>query len=85
MLSRANDSAPLAEIRDLSVRFVSREATVHAVNGVSFAVRPGEVFMPMHYPETNQLTLAVFDPYSRQPAYTACAGAIRPAPAAEAS
>ena len=43
MLSRANDSAPLAEIGDLSVRFVSREATVHAVNGVSFAVRPGEV------------------------------------------
>src|SRR4051812_50092231 len=34
---------PLAEIRDLSVRFVSREATVHAVNGVSFTVNPGEV------------------------------------------
>jgi peptide/nickel transport system ATP-binding protein len=43
MLSRAHGGAPLAEIRDLSVRFVSREATVHAVNGVSFAVRPGEV------------------------------------------
>jgi peptide/nickel transport system ATP-binding protein len=38
-----NSSVPLAEIRDLNVRFVSREATVHAVNGVSFAVRPGEV------------------------------------------
>ena len=25
------------------MRFVSREATVHAVNGVSFTVRPGEV------------------------------------------
>jgi peptide/nickel transport system ATP-binding protein len=35
--------APLAEIHDLNVRFVSREATVHAVNGVSFSVRPGEV------------------------------------------
>jgi peptide/nickel transport system ATP-binding protein len=34
---------PLAEIRDLNVRFVSREATVHAVNGVSFSVQPGEV------------------------------------------
>ena len=34
---------PLAEIRDLQVRFVSREATVHAVNGVSFTVKPGEV------------------------------------------
>jgi peptide/nickel transport system ATP-binding protein len=33
----------LVEVRDLAVRFVSREATVHAVNGVSFSVRPGEV------------------------------------------
>src|SRR5215208_6175552 len=36
-------AGPLAEIRDLQVRFVSREATVHAVNGVSFTVSPGEV------------------------------------------
>src|SRR3954451_22791602 len=34
---------PLPEISDLHVRFVSREATVHAVNGVSFTVSPGEV------------------------------------------
>jgi peptide/nickel transport system ATP-binding protein len=34
---------PLAEVRDLTVRFVTREATVHAVNGVDFSVRPGEV------------------------------------------
>jgi len=33
----------LAEVRDLSVRFVTREATVYAVNGVSFSVQPGEV------------------------------------------
>jgi peptide/nickel transport system ATP-binding protein len=33
----------LAEVEDLSVRFVTREATVHAVNGVTFKVRPGEV------------------------------------------
>jgi peptide/nickel transport system ATP-binding protein len=32
-----------AEVRDLTVRFVSRETTVHAVNGVSFEVQPGEV------------------------------------------
>ena len=42
MLDRLASNAPLAEIRDLAVRFVSREATVHAVNGVSFSVRPGE-------------------------------------------
>ena len=40
---RANDTDPLAEVNDLSVRFVTREATVHAVNGVSFRVQPGEV------------------------------------------
>ena len=39
----ASGSASLAEVSDLTVRFVSREATVHAVNGVSFRVRPGEV------------------------------------------
>ena len=33
----------LTEVRDLRVRFVTREATVHAVNGVSFVVQPVEV------------------------------------------
>lgn len=36
-------------------------------------VRRGQVFMPMHYPEVNQLTLAHFDPHSRQPSYKNCA------------
>ena len=34
---------PLVEFSDLSVNFVSREATVHAVNEVSFTARRGEV------------------------------------------
>src|ERR1700722_8136510 len=34
---------PLVEVSDLSVRFVSREATVHAVNKVSFSASRGEV------------------------------------------
>ena len=38
-----NGTTTLAEIADLNVRFVTREATVHAVNGVSFTVRAGEV------------------------------------------
>jgi peptide/nickel transport system ATP-binding protein len=33
----------LVVARDLTVRFVSREATVHAVNGVSFELAPREV------------------------------------------
>ncbi len=36
-------SAPLLDVSDLSVRFVTREATVHAVNGASFSLRAGEV------------------------------------------
>jgi peptide/nickel transport system ATP-binding protein len=34
---------PLVEVEDLAVKFVSREATVQAVNGVSFALAHGEV------------------------------------------
>ena len=33
----------LVEVEDLTVRFVTRESTAHAVNGVTFSVRPGEV------------------------------------------
>lgn len=39
----ATEQRPLVEVRDLSVKFVTRERTVHAVNGVSFDVMPGEV------------------------------------------
>jgi peptide/nickel transport system ATP-binding protein len=40
-----NDKAsrPLVEVENLAVKFVTREATVRAVNGVSFAMAPGEV------------------------------------------
>ena len=34
---------PMVEVDNLSVKFVSREATVSAVNGVSFSIMPGEV------------------------------------------
>ena len=35
--------APHVEIADLTVKFVTREATVSAVNGVSLSIDPGEV------------------------------------------
>ena len=41
-------------------------------------ISAGQVFLPMHSPETNRLTDAVFDPYSKQPAYKACAVRVRP-------
>jgi peptide/nickel transport system ATP-binding protein len=39
----AIERRPLVEVKDLTVKFVSREATVQAVNGVSFEMAPGEV------------------------------------------
>ena len=33
---------PLVQVRDLTVRFVSKDATVHAVNGVDFDLAPRE-------------------------------------------
>src|SRR5271167_4141941 len=39
----SSGTGALAEVDQLNVRFVTREATVHAVNGVSFSVQPGEV------------------------------------------
>ena len=39
----ADLSSPLLSIRDLQVTFVTRERTVHAVNGVSFDLQRGEV------------------------------------------
>jgi assimilatory nitrate reductase catalytic subunit len=54
------------------VRVTSRRGDLIARALVTSIVQPGQVFMPMHYAETNRLTLAVFDPYSRQPGYKAC-------------
>jgi assimilatory nitrate reductase catalytic subunit len=42
-------------------------------------VQPGQVFLPMHYEETNRLTLGHFDPHSRQPSYKNCAVRVRAA------
>ena len=36
-------AAPLVEVEDLTVRFANSDATIHAVNGVSFTLQRGEV------------------------------------------
>jgi assimilatory nitrate reductase catalytic subunit len=51
----------------------SRRASAKARARVTAIVQPGQIFMPMHYPEVNQLTLNIVDPYSRQPSYKHCA------------
>lgn len=42
-MSRNGDGSPLVRVDDLSVRFVTRDATVEAVNGVNFTLERGEV------------------------------------------
>jgi len=51
----------------------SRRARINVVVRLANTVQKGNVFIPLHYPETNQLTFPSFDPYARQPAYKACA------------
>ncbi|MDQ8199350.1 nitrate reductase [Pelagicoccus enzymogenes] len=51
----------------------SRRGTVKAKAFVTPTVQVGQLFMSMHYAETNYLTKPDFDPYSRQPSYKHCA------------
>jgi assimilatory nitrate reductase catalytic subunit len=51
----------------------SARARVFATAFITSAVAPGQLFMPMHYAETNHLTLWHVDPHSRQPGYKWCA------------
>ena len=55
----------------------SQRGSVRARSFVTPTVQPGQVFIPMHYEPVNQLTDAVFDPYSQQPSYKACAVRLR--------
>jgi assimilatory nitrate reductase catalytic subunit len=55
----------------------SQRGRIEARAFITRSVAPGQVFLPMHYEMVNQLTHAVFDPYSKQPAYKACAVRLR--------
>ncbi len=68
------DDARRLEIRPNAwVLVQSQRGEVRAKAFVTPTVQPGQVFIPMHYDAANRLTDAVFDPYSKQPAYKACA------------
>ncbi|MFV1980139.1 MAG: molybdopterin oxidoreductase family protein, partial [Rhodothermia bacterium] len=54
----------------------SQRGRVLARAVLTHAVQTGHLFIPMHYPATNRLTDAVFDPYSKQPSYKACAARV---------
>jgi anaerobic selenocysteine-containing dehydrogenase len=74
------DAVRLGIAPSAQVRVRSRRGELSARAFVTPTVQPGQVFIPMHYAATNQLTLAAFDPYSRQPAYKACAVQLEPIP-----
>jgi anaerobic selenocysteine-containing dehydrogenase len=56
----------------------SQRGRVRAKAFVTRTVRPGQVFIPMHYDAVNKLTHAHFDPHSKQPSYKDCAVTVRP-------
>jgi len=55
----------------------SQRGWMQAMALITPAVQPGQLFIPMHYEDTNRLTDAVFDPYSKQPSYKSCAVNVR--------
>lgn len=51
----------------------SRRGRMEGTLCVERGVGRGRIFVPMHDGQVNRVILAVFDPYSRQPSYKACA------------
>jgi assimilatory nitrate reductase catalytic subunit len=72
------DAASLRVVANTWVTLESPRGRMRARAHLTAAVQPGQVFVAMHWAETNQLTLAAFDPYSRQPAYKYCAVRVLP-------
>ena len=60
-----------------TVHVESRRGRIAVTAFVTRSVQPGHLFIPMHYEATNRLTDAVFDPYSKQLSYKACAVELR--------
>lgn len=67
------DARALGLVPEQTVCVSSQRGSVEARAFITHGVKPGQVFMPMHFATMNQLTFSAFDPYSRQPAYKACA------------
>lgn len=55
----------------------SRRGSLMAQAHITATLQRGQLFIPMHYEETNRLTFAEFDPYSKQPSYKTCAVRLR--------
>jgi len=73
------EDAALLKIKpNARLAVISRRARVTCTAFVTPTVQRGQVFIPMHYEVTNQLTCADFDPHSRQPSYKHCAVRLEP-------
>jgi assimilatory nitrate reductase catalytic subunit len=72
------DAEALGIAANARVVVQSRRGRMVARAFVTHTVQPKQVFIPMHFARTNQLTLASFDRRSRQPSYKACAVKVRP-------
>ena len=57
----------------ITIRSRRGACTAHVITAT---VQPGQLFIPMHWPDVNKLTFPSFEPHSRQPSYKACAVAI---------
>jgi assimilatory nitrate reductase catalytic subunit len=68
-----HDAARVRLAPNQMARIESRRGSILAKAFVTATVQPGQIFIPMHYAATNQLTLPHFDPHSRQPSYKDCA------------
>ncbi len=75
-----DDAARLGIDDEMVVVIRSRRGSMQATAVVRPTVAPGQVFVPMHYAETNRLTYPCVDPHSRQPSYKHCAVLIERAP-----
>ena len=76
-----DDATALGIVSGENVEVTSRRGSILIQAYLTTTVQPGTVFIPMHEETTNRLTLAVFDPYSRQPSYKSCAIMIEKDPA----
>jgi anaerobic selenocysteine-containing dehydrogenase len=70
------DAARLGIAPEDWVMVRSRRGVAKVRAFVTTTVQPGQVFLPMHHASTNLLTLARFDPHSRQPSYKHCAALV---------
>lgn len=71
-----SDAERLEIEKGAPIKVISRRGEVVAAAYITPAIKPGQLFMSMHYEETNQLTNPSFDAYSRQPSYKHCAVSI---------